>query len=161
MINYKADQQLFPGIIQRFRKGIGGQRGLAQGSPSYARDSSFFFNAPFFLSPRRRAPTLGNLLAPFWALLPLPPTPFPNICTIGQRQTGGGGAQPPKPLLEASGSGVGLVGAHSSKGISEMMGIDKRQRRGGGVQNRFWGGGVVSYVYVCSSPEFSTPLAAH
>ena len=35
-------------IFQRFRKGVGGQRGLARGDPSCARDSDLF-SVPFFL----------------------------------------------------------------------------------------------------------------
>ena len=35
---------------QKFRKGVGGQRGLARGSPSKARDSGLF-SVPFFLCP--------------------------------------------------------------------------------------------------------------
>ena len=35
---------------QRFRKGVGGQRGLAQGNPSHTIDSGLF-SAPFFLWP--------------------------------------------------------------------------------------------------------------
>ena len=37
-------------LIQRFRKGVGGQRGLAQGNPSHIIDSGPF-SAPFFLCP--------------------------------------------------------------------------------------------------------------
>ena len=45
---------------QRFQKGVGGQRGLAQGRPSHTIDSELF-SAPFFLSPlmRRRAHKSG------------------------------------------------------------------------------------------------------
>ena len=69
--------------IQRFRKGVGGQRGLARGDPSYARGSDLF-SALLFLCPlRRRGTQFWELVwAVFWALLganPLPPTPFRNL----------------------------------------------------------------------------------
>ena len=40
-----SSKQIF---FQRFRKGVGGQRGLVRGTPSYARDSGIF-PASFFL----------------------------------------------------------------------------------------------------------------
>ena len=39
-------------IFQKFREGVGWQRGLARGDPSYAKDSGLF-SAPFFLWPPR------------------------------------------------------------------------------------------------------------
>ena len=71
------------GLYQKFRKGVGGQRGLARGSPSKARDSGLF-SVPFFLCPLRRRRT--NFRRTFWTLFeglfvanPLPPTPFQNL----------------------------------------------------------------------------------
>ena len=67
---------------QKFRKGVGRQRGLARGNPSYTRDSGLF-SVPFFLCPLTRRGT--NFWRTFWALLgglfvanPFPPTPFRN-----------------------------------------------------------------------------------
>ena len=90
--------------------------------------------------------------------------------TIGKSQMGrakhivrffwGGGGEtyyrvpPPKPLLEASGSGICLVCARflQMTGREQMGGGGTYNRWGGGVQNCFWGG-----VYVFPFPEFSTP----
>ena len=49
--------------IQKFRKGVGGQKGLARRNPSYARDWGLF-SAPFFLSPLRRRGT--HFWRTFW-----------------------------------------------------------------------------------------------
>ena len=70
-------------FFQKFRKGVGGQRGLARRNPSNPRDSGLF-SVPFFLCPLRRRGThfrriLGAL---FWGLFvanPLPPTPVRNL----------------------------------------------------------------------------------
>ena len=59
-------------IYQKFRKGVGGQRGLARGNPSFARDSGVF-SVPFFLCPFRRRGTRS------FVANPLPPTPFRNL----------------------------------------------------------------------------------
>ena len=66
-------------LNQRFRKGVGGQRGLARGNPSCARDSGLF-SVLFFLCPLRRRGT--HFWRTFWLFLeanPLPPTPFRNL----------------------------------------------------------------------------------
>ena len=70
-------------FVQKFRKGVGGQRGLARRNPSKARDLGLF-SVPFFLCPLRRMGT--HFWRPFWALFgglfvanPLPPTPFRNL----------------------------------------------------------------------------------
>ena len=70
-------------LFQKFRKGVGEQRGLARGNPSKARDSGLF-SVPFFLYPLRRMGT--HLWRTFWALFgglfvanPFPPTPFRNL----------------------------------------------------------------------------------
>ena len=70
-------------FFQKFRKGVGGQRGLARGDPSYARDSDLFL-CPFSYAILRRRSTQfwGSVLAALWALLVanlLPPTPFRNL----------------------------------------------------------------------------------
>ena len=66
-------------IIQKFRKGVGGQRGLARGNPSKAGDSGLF-SVPFFLCPLRRRDTfLKNCLALFGGFVcrqPPPANPF-------------------------------------------------------------------------------------
>ena len=69
--------------IQNFRKGFIGQRGLARGHPSKARDSGLF-SAPFFLCPLKRTGThfWKTFWAPFGGLFvanTLPPTPFRNL----------------------------------------------------------------------------------
>ena len=46
------------GKIQKFRKGVGGQRGLARRNPSKPRDLGLF-SVPLFLCP-------GNFLGSFW-----------------------------------------------------------------------------------------------
>ena len=72
---------------QKFRKGVGGQRGLARGNPSYATDSGLL-SVPFFLCPppRRRG---THFWRTFWALFgglfvanPLPPNPFSKPLTV-------------------------------------------------------------------------------
>ena len=70
-------------VFRSFENGVGGQRGLARGNPSCARDSGLF-SAPFFLCPLRRRGTRfwRTFLALFGGLLvanPLPPTPFRNL----------------------------------------------------------------------------------
>ena len=52
-------------LNQKFRKGVGGQRGLARGNPLKARDSGLF-SVPFLLCPFRRRGT--NFWRTFWAL---------------------------------------------------------------------------------------------
>ena len=74
-------------LTQKFRKGVGGQRGLARGNPSHARDSGLF-SVPFFLCPlrRRRTHFWRTFLALFGVLFaanPLPPTPFRNLWLTG------------------------------------------------------------------------------
>ena len=59
---FRQSEQYF----QKFRKGVGGQRGLARGNPSYARDSGLF-SIPFFLCPLRRRGT--HLWSLFFFLL--------------------------------------------------------------------------------------------
>ena len=68
---------------QKFRKGVGGQRGLARRNTSKTRDLGNF-SVPFFLCPLRRMGT--HFWRVFWALFgglfvanPLPPTPFRNL----------------------------------------------------------------------------------
>ena len=70
-------------INQKFRRGVGGQRGLARGNPSKARASGLFFVHFCLCSPRRRG---TNFWRTFWTLFgglfvanPLPPTPFRNL----------------------------------------------------------------------------------
>ena len=47
-------------LDQRFRKGVGGQKGLARGDPLYARNSGLF-PAPFFPCPlKKEYAILGN-----------------------------------------------------------------------------------------------------
>ena len=59
---------------QKFRKGVGEQRGLARGNPWKARDSGLF-SVPFFLCPlRRRGHISGEFFGLFWAVC-LSPTP--------------------------------------------------------------------------------------
>ena len=57
-------------LDQRFRKGVGRQRGLAQGSPSHTIDAGLF-SAPLFLFPlmRRRTQLWGTIFAVFWVRL--------------------------------------------------------------------------------------------
>ena len=55
----------FDWFCQKFWKGVGGQRGLARGNPSKARDSGLF-SVPFFLCPLRRRGT--HFWGTFWAL---------------------------------------------------------------------------------------------
>ena len=52
------------------RKGVGGQRGLARGDPSYARDSDLF-SVPFFLChPQEKGKEFwGSIFAVLWVLL--------------------------------------------------------------------------------------------
>ena len=62
-----------------FRKGVGGQRGLAQGNPSHTIDSGPF-SAP--LAYVKESTTLGEKFCYVFKLgiaNPLPPTPFPNL----------------------------------------------------------------------------------
>ena len=56
--------------IRSFEKGVGGQRGLAQGNRSHTINSGIF-SAPFFLCPlmSRRTQLWGTFFAVFWALL--------------------------------------------------------------------------------------------
>ena len=68
---------------QKFRQGVGRQRGLARRNPSKARDLGLFC-VPSFLCPLRRMWT--HFWRAFWALFgvclspnPLPPTPFRNL----------------------------------------------------------------------------------
>ena len=42
---------LTTGKLPKFRKGVGGQRGLARGNPSYARDSGLFSISSFSYAP--------------------------------------------------------------------------------------------------------------
>ena len=67
-------------LCQRFRKGVGGQRGLGQGNPSHAIDSGLF-SASFFLRPlmSRRTPFSGTFFAVFLGAVdrqPHPANPF-------------------------------------------------------------------------------------
>ena len=61
-------------MCQKFRKGVGGQRGLARTNLAYTRDWGLF-SAPFFLSPLRRRGThfwrafLGSFLGSFWGFV--------------------------------------------------------------------------------------------
>ena len=66
-------------------------------------------------------------------------------------------ARPPKPVLEASNSGICLVcaGFPLRKTTGRKQTGGGKRIIGGGVQNRFWEG-VLWYVF--PSPEFSTPL---
>ena len=79
---------------QKFRKGVGGQRGLARGAPSQARDSDLFSVLFFlFLATLRRRGTQfwGPTVAVCWALLvanPLLPTPFRNLWKGGAQKSG-------------------------------------------------------------------------
>ena len=58
--------EVFLGLFgQKFRKGVGGQRGLARRNPSKARDLGLFC-VPFFLCPLRRMGT--HFWRAFWAL---------------------------------------------------------------------------------------------
>ena len=68
---------------QKFRKGVGRQRGLARGNPSKARDSGLF-SVPSFLCPLRRMGThfwriVWVLFGGLFVANPLPPTPFRNL----------------------------------------------------------------------------------
>ena len=56
---------------QKFRKGVGGQRGLAQGNPSHTTTSGLV-SASFFLCPlmSRRTQFWGTSFAVVWALFP-------------------------------------------------------------------------------------------
>ena len=66
---------------QRFRKGVGGQRGLAWGDHSYAKGSNLF-SAQFFFAPLGGHNSGNFLVLCVWALSganPLPPTPFRNL----------------------------------------------------------------------------------
>ena len=69
-------------IFQKFRKRVGGQRGLAQGNPFHTINSGLC-SAPFFYAPlSRRTQSWGAFLLLVWALLvanALPPTPFRNL----------------------------------------------------------------------------------
>ena len=67
-------------ICQKFRKGVGGQRGLARRNPSCARDSGLF-SVPFFLCPLEEGGThfwrtFLVLSGGLFVTNPLPPTPF-------------------------------------------------------------------------------------
>ena len=65
---------------QRFRKGVGGQSGLARGDPSYARNSGLF-SVPFFLCPLRRRETH------FWRTFcskPLTIAPLPPVVALNR-----------------------------------------------------------------------------
>ena len=70
---------------------------------------------------------------------------------------GGGGTyhrvRPPKPVLEASESGICLVCAGFQQGENKRGG--GKRIIGRGSKNRFWEG-VLWYVF--PSPEFSPPL---
>ena len=74
-----------PPLSQKFRKGVGGQRGLAQRNPSKARDLGLF-SVPFFLCPLRRMVT--HFWRTFWALFggfqTPPANPFSKPLTIAQ-----------------------------------------------------------------------------
>ena len=61
--------------IQKFRKGVGGQRGLARGNPSKARDSGLF-SVPYFLE-NFSALSFGLCLSPTPARQPLFETSVP------------------------------------------------------------------------------------
>ena len=66
----------FPKAInQKFRKGVGGQRGLTRGNHSYARDSGLF-SVPFFLCPLGEGGhNSGDL---FWLFLGVRLSPTPS-----------------------------------------------------------------------------------
>ena len=68
---------------QKFRQGVGGQRGLARGNPSKARDSGLF-SVPFSYAPLGEwghisGDLFGALFGALFVANPLPPTPFRNL----------------------------------------------------------------------------------
>ena len=78
--NCKQPQAKNNQVFQRFRKGVGGQRGVGATNPSHTIDSGPF-SALFSLCPlmSKRTQFWGNCFPVFWVLLvanPLPPTPF-------------------------------------------------------------------------------------
>ena len=77
---------------QKFRQGVGGQRGLAWRDPLKARDSGLF-SIPFSLCPLRRRGThfwrtFGVLFGGSFVANPLPPTPFRNFWESGHLRPG-------------------------------------------------------------------------
>ena len=98
-------------LNQKFRKGVGGQRGLARRHPSYARDSGLF-SAPFFL---QKGPSwengdtfLENFLGSFWGFVCCQPHPA-NPCS--------------KPLTQAVLHGVPFTGAASLLDKERSFGV--------------------------------------
>ena len=85
--NFLAPSCLETPHFQKFGKGVGGRGGLAQGNPSYARDSSLF-SVPLSYAPlgSRRGHISGEFFRLFlgvWFVAnPLPPTPFRNLWTF-------------------------------------------------------------------------------
>ena len=64
---------------QKFRKGVGGQRGLARRKPSNPRDLGLF-SVPFFLCPLRRMGThFWRTFGLFFGVFCLSPTPSRNL----------------------------------------------------------------------------------
>ena len=66
--------------FHKFRRGVGGPRGLAQGNPSHTTNSGFFLLPPFSYAPLRMGEhnSGGHLLLYFgccWSPTPSPPTP--------------------------------------------------------------------------------------
>ena len=61
---------------QRFRKGVGGQRGLARGKPSCARDSGIFSASFFLFLPKEKVDTiLANNFCSIWGPASRQPPP--------------------------------------------------------------------------------------
>ena len=61
-------------FCQKFRKGVGGQRGLARGNPLKARDSGLF-SVPFSLPPLGEGGHISGELLGFFLGVRLSPTP--------------------------------------------------------------------------------------
>ena len=77
-----------PRVLQRFRKGVGGQRVWHKEIHPTPQAQAFF--CTLFLSPlmSRRTQARGTIFAVFWALLvanPLPPTPFRNLWSTAEK----------------------------------------------------------------------------
>ena len=87
---YSAKIANKPSKNQKFRKGVGGQRGLARRNPSNPRDLGLF-SVPFFLCPLRRTGThfwrtVGLFFEGLFVANPLPPTPFRTSGKIANKQ---------------------------------------------------------------------------
>ena len=61
--------------VGRFRKGVGGQRGLARRNPSYARDGGLFLHPFSYASLRRRG---THFWTTFWLFLGVCESPTPS-----------------------------------------------------------------------------------